>query len=510
MKKLIRGLSRGAVVGLLLLFFLLLNAVGMMVPGFLDLTPEKRYTLSTVSRQTLDQLDEVTTVSVYASANMPYRFRRRVDMLRGLLQQMQAYSQGNLVFEFPDPGRPNAIDKPAAQAEGLKPVVFRMRKEDQVRQSKGYLGLVVRSGTSRQVVPYLDPNESIEYTLTKALASLQREERRPKIYWLEGYGSVPLGSTGKLPESLGGILKLVSWPIEQLAQLPKEAQTLALVSPRDSLPAQVREQLDHFLGRGGNLLVASSTAEALPSDDHARLRANGLSAWLRRLGLRLSPNLVVDRQCGEVMVRFVEDGGSAQQRLSFPFFPAIRDFAQHPVTHGLREVLMPFAAQVGTYPHLAKEVKGSMLMVSSSQSGRRTLPTPIDLRKRWQPRDFQAPQLPVGLAVEGPLLKNAPDVSNRMVLLGSGGFIEKQGGPLPPDNIALAANALEWLSASRSYSVLREKKAITPTLPKLDDSQRQWLKVFNFIGPLVLLILAWGIQQVIRRRRIHILQRMAP
>lgn len=482
-----------------LLMLLVLNLAGALAPGHWDLTPQKRFSLDTASLRILKQLPELTTVSVYASDDMPYRFARRLDRLRELLHQMRKASKNQLIYEFPDPETTGSAGRTAAQKEGLRPVIFRVRARDALQEKKGYLGLVIRCGGQREVIPYLDPSESLEYKLIKSLRGLHQSEATPVCAWLEGYGSVSLASTGGLPDALEGLIKLKSWPLQEIQELPQSIKTMAWAQPQDSIPEFVWSSLNRFLKRGGRLLIAASPAQARSKQAQVTYAHTGLSKWLRHLGLRLSPHVVIDQQCGQLSVRYVEAGGEAEKKVPFPYFPAIRDMARHPVTSGLSEIIMPYAVMVGTYPHLAKGVEGSTIMVSSQQSGRRTLPFRAAWNRDWRQSDFESQNLPVGLAVEGPLLDDAP--SNRLVLLGSGELIRQRGSALPPDHIRLFANALEWLSPKTSLSALRGKTADVARLPEVDDATRRTVKWLNFLGPVCLLMLLGGAHHWIERQR---------
>ncbi|WP_262888629.1 Gldg family protein [Hymenobacter sp. HDW8] len=75
------------IIGVLLLF----NFVGQRLFFRLDLTEEKRYTMSPATKQLLQNLPEPVTVTVYLDGEFPPAFRRLQQAVRETLNEMQVY-----------------------------------------------------------------------------------------------------------------------------------------------------------------------------------------------------------------------------------------------------------------------------------------------------------------------------------------------------------------------------------------------------------------------------------
>ena len=89
------------IIGLLLLF----NFVAQRLFFRLDLTEEKRYTMSPATKQLLQNLPEPVTVTVYLDGDFPPAFRRLQQAVRETLNEMQVYGGANLRYIFVDPRR---------------------------------------------------------------------------------------------------------------------------------------------------------------------------------------------------------------------------------------------------------------------------------------------------------------------------------------------------------------------------------------------------------------------
>ncbi len=68
-----------------------------------DFTKEKRYTISPVTIQILENLKEPVTVTVYLEGEFPSGFKRLRSATKDLLADYKAYAGSNLNFKFIDP-----------------------------------------------------------------------------------------------------------------------------------------------------------------------------------------------------------------------------------------------------------------------------------------------------------------------------------------------------------------------------------------------------------------------
>jgi ABC-type uncharacterized transport system involved in gliding motility auxiliary subunit len=112
--------------------------------------------------------------------------------------------------------------------------------------------------------------------------------------------------------------------------------------------------------------------------------------------------------------------------------------------------------------------------------------------------------LVVACIVEGKLSGNA---KSSIVLVSNGDFAignPREGNQLPPDNVSLLVNSVDWLSDDTGLIDLRTKGITSRPLKHLDDSTKALLKWFNFLAP-VILIIVYGLMrmQMNHRKRIN-------
>jgi gliding-associated putative ABC transporter substrate-binding component GldG len=125
----------GLVLGLLILLNLILTNYFFRI----DLTSEKRYSLSESSKNLAAKVDDVMFVKVYLEGEFPAGFKRLRQSTKEMLDEFAAYTNGKLQYEFVDPFE-NADAKKANDIlqelgeKGLQPTNVQIKKDDESTQ----------------------------------------------------------------------------------------------------------------------------------------------------------------------------------------------------------------------------------------------------------------------------------------------------------------------------------------------------------------------------------------
>ena len=69
----------------------------------IDMTGEKRYTLSPSSKKLAATLDDIITIKIYLDGDLPPGFKRLRNSAREMLDEFCVYAKGNIEYEFIDP-----------------------------------------------------------------------------------------------------------------------------------------------------------------------------------------------------------------------------------------------------------------------------------------------------------------------------------------------------------------------------------------------------------------------
>jgi ABC-type uncharacterized transport system involved in gliding motility auxiliary subunit len=99
-----------------------------------------------------------------------------------------------------------------------------------------------------------------------------------------------------------------------------------------------------------------------------------------------------------------------------------------------------------------------------------------------------------GLTVAGVLTgKIAGENQSRIVLIGDGDFAVngegEQARQQSPDNISLMVNSIDYLSDDTGLIELRTKGVTNRPINQIEDGKKAFLKYFNFLLPLLLVII---------------------
>ena len=279
--------SIGSLVLLLVLFMAANMLSGNLLRGLrFDLTDNKLFTLSTGTRNILDQLQEPVTLYLFfsqdASRDLPQirSYAKRVDEL---VEEFVNHSKGNLILKRIDPA-PFSEQEDQAAAFSLQAVPVGASGESL------YLGLAGSNSLDDvQAMPFLQPSKEqfLEYDLAKMISSLGNPQKR-KIGLLSslpmGPGYDPMTQSVQdawvVYDQLGQLFEIED--IETGAEtLPEGLDVLLLVHPKD-LGQTMLYQLEQFVLQGGRLIAyLDPFAEADrgdPNDPMAQMQAGSASS----------------------------------------------------------------------------------------------------------------------------------------------------------------------------------------------------------------------------------------
>jgi ABC-type uncharacterized transport system involved in gliding motility auxiliary subunit len=182
-----------------------------------------------------------------------------------------------------------------------------------------------------------------------------------------------------------------------------------------------------------------------------------------------------------------------QSQIRFPYLPVISKFADNPITKGLESVSLQFASPITFTGDTA--IKYTPIAYTSDKSGSLRAPLYFDIQKQWQVSDFPMSNLAVAAIVEGAFSGNK---KSRIVLISDGDFAvggNQRGMQLPPDNISLMVNSIDWLSDDTGLIELRTKGITSRPIKDLEDARKGVIKWVNFLLP-ILLIIIYGIIRI--------------
>ncbi|HRW99697.1 MAG TPA: Gldg family protein [Cyclobacteriaceae bacterium] len=468
-----------------------------------DFTDEKQYTLSQATLDILNNLEEPVTVKAYFSEDLPPNVIKARQDFQEMLVEYASLSDGMLLYEFVNPNESEANEQDAV-SHGIQPVLINVREKDQVKQQKAFLGATVSIDDRSDVIPFIQPGTAMEYELSTAIKRISVEDK-PTIGFLTGHGEPSLSELMQLQNQLSVLYNTSEIQLDT-AEVPEFVKTLAIIRPMDSIPNTVLSRIDNFLARGGNVAIAMNRVTGDLQNSFGSALNTGLEAWLQQKGVVVDGNFVVDASCGAVTVQQQQGFFTMQTNVSFPFLPRVSNFAEHPITKGLENVLFEFASSMRYIGDSTKRF--TPLALTSDKSNSLASPQYFNVNKQWTEADFPLRNLIMGAAIEGKLSGSA---ESKMVVISDGDFPVTGPQQRPrnqqPDNISLMTNTIDWLSDDTGLIALRTKGVTSRPIDELEDSTKTILKYTNFLLPLIL-VMAYGLVRM-QQNRMNRLKRMS-
>lgn len=479
---------------------ILANALSDRLFFRLDFTSDKRYTLSKATKNILRTLNEPVTVTAYFTEDLPPDIAVTRRDFKDLLVEYASISRGMVMYEFINPNADPEAEQKAYQS-GIQPVIVSSREKDEAVQKKVFLGAKVQLGDETDVIPFMQPGAAMEYALSTSIKKLS-VKNKPLIGIMQGHGEPSLSAMSQVMESLSILYEPEPVNLSDSVVNLDKYITIAIVAPRDTIPDWHFTLLDKYLAQGGNLLVAMDRVDGDLSTVQGKSIETGLENWLAGKGIQVESNFVVDQSCGSVGVQQRQGIFNFTTNVKFPYLPIIVNFADHPITKGLEQVLLPFASSI-TYTGDTSNQYIPIAM-TSDKSGTLSPPLYFDVNKKWTDKDFPMSKLSVGALLTGKL---AGDAESGIVVISDGQFPVNGEGrnaqQLSGDNVSLFVNSVDFLSDDTGLIDLRTKGVTSRPLDQIEDGKKAFLKWLNFLLP-ILLILIYGVVRAQRRRMLRL------
>lgn len=425
-----KGLKRGHILQLLMAIgiVLLLSLLSGIKFFRVDLTSEKRYTLSKSSRQLMQKLDNVVFVRIYLDGELPSEFVNFQKSIRELMDEFRAYSGERLQYEFinlydeSDEALRNRIIGELYD-KGLNVTNIQVRDgaggtstkiifPGAMISYKGYempVNLLKNNPSLSHEMNLNNSIEALEYEFSRAIHSLTLDTV-PRIAFIEGHGELDSLQTHSLMNELKNFFQVDRGYINGNVEALLNYRALIIARPERIFNEADKFAIDQYIMRGGKVLFfldpVHPFADSLSGGTTVAL-ANpvGLEDLLFKYGVRINYNLVADMQCNLVPVNTAPAGEPARfTMMPWVYHPLLSGPQDHPVTRGLNYVKSEFASSLDTIGKSQPDMKRTVLLATSPASRKRDVPIYISMEEvtvQPDPALYTSSNLPVGVLLEG-------------------------------------------------------------------------------------------------------------
>ncbi|MEA1881523.1 MAG: GldG family protein [Candidatus Marinimicrobia bacterium] len=459
-----------------------------------DLTNNDMYSLSTSSESVLKQVDDLLTMKVYFSDDLPGEYANNRRYLQDILEEYEALSDGNIRFEFFRPEDDKDIEQEAQKA-GIMPVQMQVIENDKMEVKRVLMGMVILYEDKKEVLPVIQTTTGLEYEITTKIKKLV-ETDKPTV----GIAQFE-GQTNQF-QNIQNVLRqrYNIRTVNLVEEVPADITAMLMSGVSDSLSENEAKHLKGFLKRGGNLFLTQNRVKTNLQIQQAFPIQSDIFSIIEPYGFNIEENLVTDRICGRVNVQQQMGPIRMNVPMEYPLLPVIRSFnTNEAIVAGLEQMQLVFASEIKQDSASMGQVNFVPLLFTSDQSGEMRGNYNLNPDPKQNPflRMFNQSHKILGARSEK---VDENGIISQVVLVGDSDFIADQGGGRSPENHIFVMNAVDFLIGDRDLIALRSREITSRPLEEVSDESKKTWKWVNITLP-SLLIVGFGLIRIRQQKR---------
>ncbi len=529
----------------------------------IDLTSEKRYSISQPTKTLLKKANAPLKVSIYLEGDLNPGFTRLKNSAKNLLDEMSVYAAEGIDMEFINPSTAATQAEREQkylelEAEGMTPTaIYERDKEGKSIQKIVFPWVKMTYGNKTVVVNLLknirglqgEENlnisiENLEFEITDGIRRLINSQVS-KIAFIEGHGELNEAETYDISKVLSRYFQIDRGTLATDATILAEYKAIIIAKPTQPFSESDKYIIDQYIMNGGKVLwlmdgvrVSMENLSATGISPAIALDLN-LDDLLFKYGIRIQPVLLQDVQCASVPVNIAPEGAQPQFEPTPWFFaPLLLTSSQHPISKNITEVRSEFVSTIEVVGE-NNNTKASLLLATSDNTHVFSTPASIDLSETHDTKDknyFNMSYMPVSVLVEGefdsnfanrmrpkeitnafPLLKKS--LKTRQIFVADGDIIRNETNGIASDSTTLPlgfdrymnqqfgnrdfiANAVLYLTDDEGWIDLRSRSLKLRLLNKqLVNNERLTIQLVSILTPLLLLAIFAVLYNILRKRK---------
>ncbi len=458
----------------------------------LDLTKDKKYSLSDVTEDILKK-EGVIKIDVYISKNLPTQFRSIVKEIDYVLNDYQRLGGSNLKIEYKDPKE----NETALRNIGVYPLQFNSIGQDKYEVQQGYLSLVVYKEDDENNPDVIDLSSSLsnyEYEITSRINRLKQGEK-PKIGFVSGNGEKSIfNEYNTLNSFLSSGYTITDLPLPSGDPETEDTKDktivpdlngyalLVIADPQNNYTQESKDALKAYLDNGGNILYLASTFDINTTGELVVTTPELKQGLLfEDYGAVINTDVVYDT----VSNVSVQPNVSQNLIVSYPFFvKSIKK--ERSIPYSPDYVIFPWVSSISLLNENWK-----VLYETSDKAGTQTENFNLD---PFTNNPSQNKKL--ALAVMKEFEKN-----NKLVMVGDSKLFENDYITSSQENVVFGFSLFEYLAQGNNLSKIRAKNLLSSQFSLIDKGQKS---AINYTAPALsagMLAIA-GMCRFIRKRKL--------
>ncbi|MBN2165883.1 MAG: gliding motility-associated ABC transporter substrate-binding protein GldG [Marinilabiliaceae bacterium] len=392
-----------------------------------DLTAEKRYTISTNSKEFLKLVEDEIIVDLYLEGDLNAGFRNLASATRDMLDELDVYVNEGLTYERINPNSGTNKEKKVIYSElktlKCEPVpVYEAAEDGRNSQMLVFPYAVIHYNDKTTVVNLLDNitgysglenlNKSIEGLEYKLMMGIRKlvETEKPRIAFLEGHGELDEMEVMDASSALSEFYNVERGVIGNDPSILDPYKVLIVAKPSKRFSESDKFIIDQYIMNGGAVLwlldAVNITLDSLQysSQTYGLMSDFNLRDQLFKYGIRINPEIIEDVQAARIQINGAP-AGQPPRLVAVPwlFNPLLLPNENASLTRNINMVKGEFVSTIDT---VGDDLKISRIPLLSTSKYTKINKVPVFVTLALvneQPvrREFNKSYLPVAYAQEG-------------------------------------------------------------------------------------------------------------
>ena len=454
---------------IVILGLIAINIIASFLYFRIDLTSEKRYSLSPATKNVLKNLDDYVYFQVFLDGNLSPSYKRLQKTIIETLDEFKAYNKRLIKYDLIDPakGKDEATLRnylKELEYRGLVPSIDYEMSETGTSENVVWPCAIVTykgreipinfiysniPGSKEELIN--DAIENTEYKLIDGIYRITLQEKS-KIAFIKGHGELDVLEINDLALALQDYYIVSQIPINHQLKALDEYKAIIIAAPDSTFDEMDKFIIDQYIMKGGRVLwlidgaLADMDSLQSKSDILAIPNDINLDDILFNYGARVNKDLVMDYHSAQIPVKTGQVGNQPQFSLfNWYFFPTVANIKGHPIVRNINDIKFEFASSIDT---IAKPgIRKTILLSSGNYSRLLNTPSIISLnflRIKADRSFFNRSNIPMAVLLEGSFtslykdripdtISKDPDIRftetskpNRMIIIGDGNVAKNQ------------------------------------------------------------------------------------
>lgn len=381
-----RNIIRNEVISLAIIVAAIIaaNLLGSVLYMRIDLTTEKRYTLSDTSKEILKNIDDYVFFRVYLEGDFPADFKKLRKETKEMLDEFRAYSRF-IDYEFINPSESNDPNErkdtyKILYQSGLNPTTLSDATRDggsqqtiiwpcaliSYREKEMPIDLLEgQNGNNREQVIEAS-TRSLEFKLIDAVKTMV-SRKKASVAFIEGHGELNKDEVMDITRSLSKRYNVKRISIdEKITSLNRRSyksdssvlivpnyDAIIIAKPTTSFSEKDKFIIDQYIMYGGKVLWLVDPVFATMDSLRNQSSTMGIALdvniedQLFKYGVRLNHNLILDYNCASIAIVTGQVGGQPQMEYyRWYYFPLLNAATENNIVSNINPVKADFASSI--------------------------------------------------------------------------------------------------------------------------------------------------------------------